>query len=245
MSVLSESVELDEIAQRELAALGGINSIAHAPIIERLRRAVDFDGFAFSGLDLDNCRVGRGLFLATNLPDGLTQLYAREQLLAVDPIGRTISEERPIVQWQDVEDDVDLTDPKVRQLLQALDFYAIAPRTTFTFWNRGRMYAAATFTRQTRFSDEELQALNIMAKAVHGYLAQPIIQAINRTLGLTRGEVICLRSAAEGLTSEEVAAEVGYSVETVITYLKSATKKLNAGNRTQAIAQAIRRGIIE
>jgi DNA-binding CsgD family transcriptional regulator len=235
----------ERIARAEIVALYGGDSVAHATIIERVRRAVEFNGFAFSGLDLDHCRVGRGLYLATNLPEAMSQLYVREQLIAVDPIARRLSEDCPVVRWQDVKDDVDLDDPKAAQLLQLLEFYAVAPRTTFSFWSRGQMYGAATFTRDRPFDEAEIQVLSVLAKAVHGYLAYPVVQAINLRLALTKGELLCLRGAAEGLTSEEIALRVDYTLETVNTYLKSATKKLSAGNRTQAIAQAIRRGIIE
>jgi DNA-binding CsgD family transcriptional regulator len=47
------------------------------------------------------------------------------------------------------------------------------------------------------------------------------------------------------MTSEEIAAATGYKTETVNSYLKSATRKLGTANRLEAVADAIRRGIIE
>jgi len=41
-----------------------------------------------------------------------------------------------------------------------------------------------------------------------------------------------------------VAEAVGYQVDTVNSYIKSAIKKLGASNRAEAIAEAIRRRLI-
>jgi LuxR family transcriptional regulator len=62
---------------------------------------------------------------------------------------------------------------------------------------------------------------------------------------LSKGELACLVQASLGLTSENIAKATGYQAETVNSYIKSATKKLGAANRTQAIAQAIRRRLID
>ncbi|WP_244655210.1 LuxR C-terminal-related transcriptional regulator [Rhizobium lusitanum] len=57
-------------------------------------------------------------------------------------------------------------------------------------------------------------------------------------------EIACLSPARLGLTSEKIAKATGYRVNTVNSYLISAAKKLKAGNRTKAIADAIRRRLV-
>jgi DNA-binding CsgD family transcriptional regulator len=64
-------------------------------------------------------------------------------------------------------------------------------------------------------------------------------------LKLSAGELICLRLASKGMTSDQIATESGYQVDTVNTYIKHATRKIGATNRTQAIAEGIRRRLIE
>lgn len=61
---------------------------------------------------------------------------------------------------------------------------------------------------------------------------------------LSEREVACLQLAGDGRISEEIAENLGLSVHTVNAYLGSATMKLNAVNRIQAIAKAIRLGYI-
>ncbi|MCR9137875.1 MAG: helix-turn-helix transcriptional regulator [Alphaproteobacteria bacterium] len=57
-------------------------------------------------------------------------------------------------------------------------------------------------------------------------------------------ELQCLQLAADGYKSEAIAAQLQLSVHTVNAYLGFAAGKLNAVNRVQAIAKAIRLGLI-
>ncbi len=61
---------------------------------------------------------------------------------------------------------------------------------------------------------------------------------------LSEREIACLQLAGDGQISEEIAERLGLSVHTVNAYLGSATIKLDAVNRIQAIAKAIRLGHI-
>jgi DNA-binding CsgD family transcriptional regulator len=57
---------------------------------------------------------------------------------------------------------------------------------------------------------------------------------------LTGREIECLRWSAAGKSSEEIAIILAISSHTVVSYLKSAMRKLDAVNRMQAIARACR-----
>ena len=61
---------------------------------------------------------------------------------------------------------------------------------------------------------------------------------------LSSREIECLRWAAAGKSSDEIAIILGISVYTVSSYFKSATRKLEAVNRMQAIACAMRLKLI-
>lgn len=63
-------------------------------------------------------------------------------------------------------------------------------------------------------------------------------------LRLTQREIECLAWVSEGKTSGELAEIVGLSEHTVNHYLLSATRKLDSVNRTQAVAKALRYGLI-
>ena len=61
---------------------------------------------------------------------------------------------------------------------------------------------------------------------------------------LSEREIACLQMAGDGCISEAIADKMGLSVHTVNAYLGTATTKLDAVNRIQAIAKAIRLGYI-
>lgn len=61
---------------------------------------------------------------------------------------------------------------------------------------------------------------------------------------LSEREIECLQLVGDGLKSEAIGERLGLSVHTVNAYLGSATTKLDAVNRIQAIAKAIRLGLI-
>jgi DNA-binding CsgD family transcriptional regulator len=62
---------------------------------------------------------------------------------------------------------------------------------------------------------------------------------------ISKRELQCLTLTANGLTSEDIAAELGLSVHTANQYLTNTTQKLNAVNRMHAVAKALRLGLIE
>lgn len=61
---------------------------------------------------------------------------------------------------------------------------------------------------------------------------------------LSTRELACLRFAAEGKSSDDIAVVLGLSAFAVSSYFRSAAEKLGAVNRMQAIAKAIRLKLI-
>ncbi|MER9329611.1 helix-turn-helix transcriptional regulator [Mesorhizobium sp. M0488] len=62
---------------------------------------------------------------------------------------------------------------------------------------------------------------------------------------ISKRELECLKLTANGNTSEEIARLLKLSVHTANQYLTQSTQKLNAVNRNQAVAKALRLGLIE
>jgi len=67
----------------------------------------------------------------------------------------------------------------------------------------------------------------------------------SRMRSISKRELECLKLTANGNTSEEIARLLKLSVHTANQYLTQSTQKLNAVNRNQAVAKALRLGLIE
>lgn len=66
-----------------------------------------------------------------------------------------------------------------------------------------------------------------------------------RARTMSKRELECLKLTANGYTSEEIARLLKLSVHTANQYLTQSAQKLDAVNRTQAVAKALRLGLID
>jgi DNA-binding NarL/FixJ family response regulator len=97
--------------------------------------------------------------------------------------------------------------------------------------------------------DDLLRALEAIA-AGRRYLDPTLASLALRaraegTVELTAREREVLRLLAEGLAHEKIGGYLGIGAETVRTHLRKASERLGAANRTQAVATALRLGIID
>ena len=61
---------------------------------------------------------------------------------------------------------------------------------------------------------------------------------------LSPRQLECLRLAAAGKTSSQIAATLGLSSRTVDQYVSEACARLNVRNRVQAVAKAAKQGLL-
>ena len=82
---------------------------------------------------------------------------------------------------------------------------------------------------------------------VDGYLVAAAPSPQDETVAepLTSREVDVLTALADGLSNKAIAVRLGISDETVKFHLSAIFGKLRASNRTDAVRQAFRRGILE
>ncbi|KQR77487.1 hypothetical protein ASG25_04310 [Rhizobium sp. Leaf384] len=108
----------------------------------------------------------------------------------------------------------------------------------------GRRSAVAFGGDRPELSRQELNAVTFVAGHAFNRLSE-IWSASRRAPGsLSRREIECLRLAAGGKTTVEMARLLSLSEYTVNHYLDRATRKLDSVNRVQTIAKALRAGLI-
>ena len=83
-------------------------------------------------------------------------------------------------------------------------------------------------------------------RGVDGYVMTPLIEGEDQLFEpLTARELEVLGHLADGLSNKAIAARLGISDETVKFHLSAIFGKLGATNRTDAVKQALRRGMVE
>ncbi len=210
-------------------------------IVDRMRLAVPFDHIAISGLDIDGYRFGQATSIDSDFPPAFIEAYAAEGLVGNDPFVKAAKSGQGIV----VESEVWKTCEPPQRLLYLMRSFKILNRTLIPVRRNDIVYGGVCFTRVHPFDAEELAFLELVAEPVHTTIVRPLMEKFaTAQMKLTAGEVACLTQASFGLTSEAIAAVTGYQADTVNSYIKNAIKKLGCANRTQAIAEALRRRLI-
>ncbi len=102
----------------------------------------------------------------------------------------------------------------------------------------------AFFGRDLRLDSDRLFEIHRRSYRLMREMLLADVQSEAPRQGLNDRELQCLQLAADGYKSDAVAAELGLSVHTVNAHLGSASDKLDAVNRIQAIAKALRMGFI-
>lgn len=238
LSILAPSA-LDEYV--DLRSVPKHRHFGKNEFINRFRQAVPFDYIAISGLDVDHFRFGQGFSIDTDMPPAFLDAYDADGLYKTDPLLLAVKASKSTVRESEVYAEIE---PPER-LVYLQRTFGIHNRTLIPILRNGVIYGAICVSRATPFEDGEMNFLSLMAEPIHTAVTKPLMDRFAaQQLRLSKGEVACLTQASLGLTSESIAVATGYQFDTVNAYIKSAVKKIGATNRTQAIAEAIRRHLI-
>jgi two-component system nitrate/nitrite response regulator NarL len=111
---------------------------------------------------------------------------------------------------------------------------------------RGFLEKVASFNEITAAVKAIAGGETVIAPSVSGLLASEIrIRADEEQKSiLTHRETEVIRLAADGLSAQLIARELGISVPTVKTHLAHVYAKLDVPDRASAVAQAFRRGLL-
>lgn len=236
---------LDPDALKEYVDLRSVPNhrfFGQCDLVSRLRNAVPFDYMLVSGLDVDHYRFGGGLSIDTDMPPAFIEAYMADNLQRVDPFVAAAKASRDVV----IEADVYAMNEVPQRLLYLQRTFNVHNRTIIPICREYAPYGTVGFTRTTPFDEQEIAFLKMVAGGIYKTFTKQLRDRfVADHMRLSKGELACLVQASLGLTSENIAKATGYQAETVNSYIKSATKKLGATNRTHAIADAIRRKIID
>jgi LuxR family transcriptional regulator, quorum-sensing system regulator BjaR1 len=218
-------------------------------IFRYMRRLVErYNMVAFLVLDLPD---GTSKSLAknsiiTSLPPEFTAQFDRDMLLDNSPVVKQLRSSAAPFSYDLDNQPMQRGDKEKAAVAEALVRKFKIPRGAYfpTHDANGVRGAVGILGDRPRLELIEFLELHMISTLVYDRIAQIRAMDDRPKEALSERELDCLNWTAAGKTSVEIAGIVGLSEHTVNHYLNRATKKLDTVNRTQAVAKALRTGLI-
>jgi DNA-binding CsgD family transcriptional regulator len=177
-------------------------------------------------------------------PAELLTVYDQEGLMANSPIMRRLRNSTLPFIHETTETNRD--DGRTRLVVTLFERFRMTRCAYFPTHDASGLRGAISLAGDREvFSYEEMKELSYIAIHVYDRLAEIRNLDVRVIDALTDREIDCLNWTAAGKTSAEIAEILTLSEHTVNHYLNRATKKLDTVNRTQAVAKALRVGLIK
>jgi DNA-binding CsgD family transcriptional regulator len=182
----------------------------------------------------------------TSWPAELLAIYDQEGLMVNSPVLRRLRNSTLPFTHDTVETNAERDDGKTRMIVSLFERFRM-PRCAYfpTHDASGLRGAISLAGDREMFNREEMKELTFISIHIFDRLAEIRNMDTRITDTLNDREIDCLNWTAAGKTSAEIAEILGLSEHTVNHYLNRATKKLDTVNRTQAVAKALRVGLIK
>ncbi|CAN7586722.1 LuxR family transcriptional regulator [Rhizobium sp. LjRoot30] len=182
----------------------------------------------------------------TNWPAELLSIYDQQKMLSESPLLRRLRKTTVPFRYDLGEAVMRREDGRTDAVASLFTRFGLVRGAYFPVHDAAGGRGAISFAgdREAISFEEEL-ILHLVCTHIQGRLSEIRNQDIRSTDSLTEREIDCLNWTAAGKTSAEIAEILTLSEHTVNHYLNRAAKKLNTVNRTQAVAKALRLGMIK
>lgn len=178
-------------------------------------------------------------------PQDWMEHHIGQGYMHVDPVvQRTRSDFRPF-EWREAPIHGDQAMKSQRVMDEACDFKLNAGYCVPVLTESGTLGVTSLSGEWVELSPHGRGLINLLSSyALNRAISLKMHRIARLRYQLTPREVECMRWAAEGKTDWEISMILGISEHTAARHLVNARDKLGAGNRVQAVAMAIRVGII-
>ena len=184
--------------------------------------------------------------IISNWPAELLSLYDREGMLQHSPLLRRLRQNTTPFTFDLTSEEMQRPGDAQDQVVSLFGRFNMIRGAYFPTHDVTGLRGAVSFLGdRPPFSIDEMMALAFLSTAIYDRLADIRKADGEAPSTLTDREIDCLNWTAAGKTSAEIAEILRLSEHTVNHYLNRATKKLDTVNRTQAVATALRLGIIK
>jgi DNA-binding CsgD family transcriptional regulator len=182
--------------------------------------------------------------LLTSWPDEMLRTYDHAGLIFGSPVIERLRQSTNPFTYDADGTNRRRADGKAAIAADLFQRHGLSRGAYFPAHNSAGLRGALAFggTREA-LTPREMAELNALANTVFTQVLE--LRAGDRqAVSLSRREIECLSWASAGKTSMEMSEILGLSEYTVNHYLNRATRKLDAVNRVQAVAKAIRAGLL-
>lgn len=231
------TIEALDRAKTVTAALGEL---------ARATRAFGLEHFIIAGIPAPDKKLAPYV-LMHNWPAGWFERYNSLNYLHSDPVIRKLRSSTKPTAWSEAPYDVSKDVIGHAVMMEAREFRLNNGLSVPIYTLSGDQAAASFGGSRFELTAEDRAALHLIAIYGHARAQElsrpPAWKSRSRPM-LSAREIEVMKWVAAGMTSDAIAERLGIAHSTVETHILHACQKLDAMNRTQAVAEAIRARLI-
>lgn len=229
---------LDFVESVERLSVPGVVKLFESEV-----QACGFHAYIMAGLPAPGTALAERI-VVNGWPAEWFELYTRENFIALDPVARFGASTVQPFEWSEARYDKD-DDPAAHLVMtRATEFRLRAGYCIPVHYDEGGAVISLA-TEHLHLDPHARSALQLIGVYAHNRIRSLARPQREKADLLTAREREVLRWVAGGKTSWEISVILKISERTVKFHLIEASRKLNAVNRTAAVAKALARGLIK
>ena len=224
----------------------GLNQIM--TVLTSAGRSFGYENFSIAGLPLPGESIDPYI-MACGWPDEWATRYREQNYVHHDPVIRQVRRANKPFMW--AEAPLNANDTAAKNIMNEATEFGLVDGFAVPIYTTHGFQAIVTFgANELKLDKSEQAALHLVAIYAHQAIRALLPNSdkansywkLEKQLSLR--EIECLKWIAAGKTAYEISVITGISDRTVEHYIASSMRKLNATNRAQAVAEALRFRVI-
>ncbi|OJV00291.1 MAG: LuxR family transcriptional regulator [Shinella sp. 65-6] len=225
-----------------LSTMGSEEDVAE--MLDGIAARYGFRGYLLINVPSETSPDFSSNVLLTSWPDEMLKTYDHAGLIFGSPVVERLRQSTNPFAYDAERTNRRRGDGKAAIAADLFERHGLSRGAYFPAHNSAGLRGALAFggTREA-VTPREMAELNALANHIFTEVVE-LRAGRRQNVSLSRREIECLSWASAGKTSVEMSEILGLSEYTVNHYLNRATRKLDAVNRVQAVAKAIRAGLL-
>ncbi|WP_411033217.1 helix-turn-helix transcriptional regulator [Shinella sp. BYT-45] len=225
-----------------LSALGSEEDVAET--LDDIVKRYGFRGYLLINVPSETSTDFSSNVLLTSWPGEMLETYDHAGLIFGSPVVEHLRQSTTPFAYDADRTNRRRADGKAAIAASLFERHGLSRGAYFPAHNSAGLRGALAFGgMREALNPREMAELNAMANLIFTEVVD-MRAGRRQNVSLSRREIECLSWASAGKTSVEMSEILGLSEYTVNHYLNRATRKLDAVNRVQAVAKAIRAGLL-